>query len=110
MRARSTGRRDRGGRRSGSRGRCYPANPSRKKLLEQVEQLQRENERLREHVRERDQQIAEKNEQIAEKNEQIAELQRQLAARKQNSTNSSKPPSSDGLGRAAETGTAEEEQ
>src|SRR3989454_6217165 len=97
MRARSTGRRDRGGRRSGSRGRCYPANPSRKKLLEQVEQLQRENERLREHVRERDQQIAEKNEQIAEKNEQIAELQRQLAARKQNSTNSSKPPSSDRL-------------
>ena len=97
MRARSSGRRDRGRRRSGSRGRCYPAHPSRKELLEQVEQLQRENERLREQVRERDQQIAERNEQITEKNEQIAELERQLAARRQNSTNSSKPPSSDGL-------------
>jgi transposase len=34
---------------------------------------------------------------MAEKEKQIADLERQLAARKKNSTNSSKPPSSDGL-------------
>ena len=56
----------------------------------QLEWLQRENEKLREQVAERDRQIAEKE-------QQIADLQRQLALRQQNSTNSSKPPSSDGL-------------
>lgn len=89
MRARAAGRRSR--RRSGQGPRrCYQPHPSRKDLLEQVEGLERENERLRRKV---DQQA----QQIAEKNEQIAELERQLAARKQNSVNSSKPPSSDGL-------------
>jgi len=79
---------------------------------------QRELERLREGVKERDQriteleeqireqqrqigeqqrQIGEKEKQIGEKEKQIADLERQLALRKQNSTNSSKPPSSDGL-------------
>ena len=78
----------------------------------------RELERLREGVKERDQriteleeqireqqrqigeqqrQIGEKEKQIGEKEKQIADLERQLALRKQNSTNSSKPPSSDGL-------------
>ena len=64
--------------------------PSREELQRQVERQQREMERLREQVAERDQQIAD-----AEK--QIADLERQLAARQKNSTNSSKPPSSDGL-------------
>ena len=64
--------------------------PSREELQRQVEQQQREIERLQEQVAERDQQIAD-----AEK--QIADLERQLAARQKNSTNSSKPPSSDGL-------------
>jgi transposase len=61
-------------------------------------------ERLREEVKKRDQrigelekQIGEKDKQIGEKEKQIADLERQLALRKQNSTNSSKPPSSDGL-------------
>jgi transposase len=42
-------------------------------------------------------QLSEQSEEIAEKKKQIADLERQLAGRKQNSTNSSKPPSSDGL-------------
>src|SRR5437016_4765545 len=68
----------------------YSHLPSREERQRQVERQQREIERLREQVAERDQQIAD-----AEK--QIADLQRQLTTRKKNSTNSSKPPSSDGL-------------
>ncbi len=41
--------------------------------------------------------MAERDNQIAEKEQQISDLERQLAAYKKNSTNSSKPPSSDGL-------------
>jgi transposase len=58
---------------------------------------QREVERLRRELAEKDQQIRRQAEQIAEQKRQIADLERQLALRKQNSTNSSKPPSSDGL-------------
>jgi hypothetical protein len=50
---------------------------------QEVERLKRENERLREELAKRDR--------------QIADLERQLALRQQNSTTSSKPPSSDGL-------------
>jgi transposase len=57
---------------------------------DEVERLRRENERLREKVDEQAKQIAE-----AEK--QIADRERQLALRQQNSTTTSKPPSSDGL-------------
>jgi transposase len=57
---------------------------------DEVERLRRENERLREKVDEQAKQIAD-----AEK--QIAGLERQLALRQQNSTTTSKPPSSDGL-------------
>ena len=64
--------------------------PSREELQQQVERQQREIENLREQLAERDKQVAD-----AEK--QIADLERQLAGRKKNSTNSSKPPSSDGL-------------
>ena len=78
--------------------------PSREELQRQVERQQREIETLREQVAERDQQIADAEKQIvdaekqvADAEKQIAELERQLAKRKKNSTNSSKPPSSDGL-------------
>jgi hypothetical protein len=64
--------------------------PSREQLRHENERLQRENEELRRKVAEREKQIAD-----AEK--QIGDLERQLALRKRNSTNSSKPPSSDGL-------------
>jgi transposase len=66
--------------------------------------LEGENERLRRELAEKDEQIRRQAEQIAEQQKQIADaekqitdLERQLALRKQNSTNSSKPPSSDGL-------------
>jgi hypothetical protein len=70
----------------------------------QASDLGRDNERLRreladreEQIRQQAEQIAEQQKQIADAEKQIADLERQLAQRKQNSTNSSKPPSSDGL-------------
>ena len=70
----------------------------------QPSDLQGEVERLRRELAERERQIhrqadqiAEQQKQIADAEKQIADLERQLALRKQNSTNSSKPPSSDGL-------------
>jgi transposase len=92
---------------------------------QQASDLERENERLRRQVSDKDQQIrrqaeeiakqqqqiadaekqiadaekqiADAEKQIADAEKQIADLERQLALRQQNSTNSSKPPSSDGL-------------
>jgi len=70
----------------------------------QASGLEREIERLRRELADKDQQIrrqteeiAKQQQQIADAEQQIADLERQLALRKQNSTNSSKPPSSDGL-------------
>ncbi|MHB1793837.1 MAG: IS66 family transposase [Acidobacteriaceae bacterium] len=51
--------------------------------------LLQENEKLRK-------QVAEQEQQIAEQQEQIGDLQRRLTAFEKNSSNSSKPPSSDG--------------
>ena len=57
----------------------------------EIERLKQENDRLRE--------------QLAEQAKRIADLERQLALRQQNSTTTSKPPSSDGLaGRQRERG------
>ncbi|MGH9538372.1 MAG: IS66 family transposase [Terriglobales bacterium] len=61
------------------------------------EQLQRENERLQREVEDLQRKVAERDQQIADAEKQIADLERQLALRQRNSTNSSKPPSSDGL-------------
>ena len=79
-------------------------------LRRENERLRKENQRLREKVAESDQQIADRDRQIADhdrqiadhdrqiadQEKQIADLERQLAGRKKDSTNSSKPPSSDG--------------
>lgn len=73
-----------------ARRHSHAHSPSQEELQRQVERQQREIEELREQVADRDRQIAD-----AEKH--IADLERQLAARQKNSTNSSKPPSSDGL-------------
>ena len=77
---------------------------SREQLYRENERLLRENEELRRKVAERERQIAEREKQIADAEKQIADaekqiadLERQLAGRRKNSTNSSKPPSSDGL-------------
>jgi transposase len=78
---------------------------------QQPSDLEQEIERLRRELSDKDQQIrrqaeeiakqqqriADAGKQIADAEQQIADLERQLALRKQNSTNSSKPPSSDGL-------------
>jgi transposase len=64
--------------------------PSREELQRQVERQQREIEQLRDE-------LAERGKRITEREKQIADLERQLALRKRNSTNSSKPPASDGL-------------
>jgi transposase len=78
--------------------------PNREQLHRENEGLRKENEELRRKVAEHEKQIAEHERQIAEREKQIADaekqiadLERQLAGRKKNSTNSSKPPSSDGL-------------
>jgi len=57
---------------------------------QELERLRRENERLRRELDER-------TKRIAEQAEQIEDLKRELALRQQNSTTTSKPPSSDGL-------------
>jgi transposase len=84
----------------------YPRSnqPSREQLYREYERLQRENDELRRKVAEREKEIIERDrhvadaeKQIADAEKQIADLERQLALRRQNSTNSSKPPSSDGL-------------
>jgi len=56
-----------------------------------------ENERLLLEVERLCQQLADRDQQLADRDKQIEDLKRQLAARQLNSTNSSKPPSSDGL-------------
>src|ERR1017187_8928816 len=76
---------------------CQANQPSREQLHRENERLLRENEELRRKVAEGERQIADAEKQIADAGKQIADLERQLALRKQNSTNSSKPPSSDGL-------------
>jgi len=71
--------------------------PGREQLQRQVERQQREIEHLRDQLAQREKQLAEAEKQIGDAERQIADLERQLALWKRNSTNSSKPPSSDGL-------------
>jgi transposase len=62
-------------------------------------------ERLKQEVERLRRELAERERQIAEQAKRIADLERQLALRQQNSTTTSKPPSSDGLaGRQRERG------
>lgn len=51
---------------------------------------------LEKNLTEREKKLAEHDEEIQEKDKRIADLEHQLAGRKKDSTNSSKPPSSDG--------------
>lgn len=74
-----------------------PEQPDQRRLERENERLRRENERLRRELIDSRKQLSEAEKQIGEVEKQIADLERQLALQKRNSTNSSKPPSSDGL-------------
>src|SRR6266545_1524105 len=80
----------------------------RRELADKEQQVRRQAEQIAEQkkqIADAEKQIADAEKQIADAEKQIAGLERQLALRKQNSTNSSKPPSSDGLaGEARERG------
>src|SRR5580693_7211664 len=72
----------------------------RQELAEKDQQIRRQAEEIakqQQQIVDAEKQIADAEKQIADAEKQIADLERQLALRKQNSTNSSKPPSSDGL-------------
>jgi transposase len=82
--------------------RATPSEPpgrgwGRAQLRQRLHKVEQDNERLQQQI----EQLRKQNEQLTqqsdEKDKRIADLERQLAARKRNSTNSSKPPSSDGL-------------
>src|ERR1700687_2560720 len=56
-----------------------------------------EAERLRRQVERLERDLEQAREQISEQQEQISKLEKELSEARRNSTNSSKPPSSDGL-------------
>jgi len=68
-----------------------------KKRDQRLAELEKQVGEQEKQIGEQEKQIGEQEKQIGEQEKQIADLERQLALRKQNSTNSSKPPSSDGL-------------
>ena len=76
----------------------HPKRPVKPEQLEREnERLSRENEKLRRELIERDKSLIEREKKIADLDKEIADLERQLGLRRQNSTTSSRPPSSDGL-------------
>jgi transposase len=87
----------RGSGRTQLRQRLRKAERDIQRLRQQNEQLQDQNEQLQRQVEKSQEELVDKDQTIADKDKQIADLERQLAARRRNSTNSSKPPSSDGL-------------
>jgi transposase len=93
---------------------CGPRCRSREELERLRDRAERDNKRIAElerlveeqqkqiadrekQINDREKQINERDKQINERDKQIADLERKLALRRRNSTNSSKPPSSDGL-------------
>ena len=81
-----------------SRQKRYPAlSPEPESLREENQRLRHEIERLRQRLSKQTQKLAEERQRIADAEKQIADLERQLGLKQQNSTTSSKPPSSDGL-------------
>jgi transposase len=84
----------RGSGRGQLRQRLHKAERDSEQLRQQNEQLREQNEQLHRQV---EQSREELDKAIADRDKRIADLERQLAARKRNSTTSSKPPSSDGL-------------
>src|SRR6266702_4556132 len=66
-------------------------------MRRELERLQEKFKKRSERIAELEKQVEEKEKELADAQKKIAEQERQLALRKRNSTNSSKPPSSDGL-------------
>jgi hypothetical protein len=66
-------------------------------LQRELERVREENERLRKQISKQDDQLGRQQGEIEEKQRMIRKLERELEMRDRNSTNSSKPPSSDGL-------------
>src|SRR5580692_3174428 len=86
---------------------CRPGCRSKEEVERLREQLERRNQRIAElekqveeqqkKIAEEEKKITEGEKKITEGEKKIADLERRLALRGRNSTNSSKPPSSDGL-------------
>lgn len=87
----------RGSGRTQLRQRLRKAERDIERLRQQNEQLHEQNEQLQRQVDESREELGDKEKAIGDRDKRIADLERQMAARKRNSTNSSKPPSSDGL-------------
>ena len=68
-----------------------------KKSSERISELEKQVQEKEKELADAQKKIAEQQKQITEQEKQITDLERQLALRNRNSTNSSKPPSSDGL-------------
>lgn len=79
------------------RQRLRKAQRDNERLRRQNELLQEQNEQLQRQVEKSQEELGDKDKVIADRDKRIAGLERQLAKRQRNSTNSSKPPSSDGL-------------
>ena len=69
----------------------------RRELERENERLLRDNEQLRRELSDSQKRLADQNKRIADLGKQNADLERKLGLKLQNSTTSSKPPSSDGL-------------
>ena len=63
----------------------------------EIERLRRDNEKLRRELTDSEKRMADQSKQIADLGKKNADLERKLGLKLQNSTTSSKPPSSDGL-------------
>jgi transposase len=68
---------------------------SRAELRRRLERAERERDELRRQNEQLQKQVVDKDKTIAHREKQIADLERQLAAYRKDSTNSSKPPSTD---------------
>lgn len=69
----------------------------REEAQKRIAELEKQVEEQQKKIDEQERKIGEKQKEIADAEKKIADLERQLALRRRNSTNSSKPPSSDGL-------------
>src|SRR6516165_1117187 len=82
-------------------GRSRPRRGAEFKSKDELERLREEVEQRKQRIADLERRLAEQEKEhekkIGENEKKIADLERQLALHRRNSTNSSKPPSSDGL-------------